>query len=75
MADEFDRAAELEQLQRDTALANAKAASRAHLPSLTSCKDCDADIKPQRQALGGVDRCAECEGYHQQELRQRGFAA
>ena len=61
MVDWFDRAQELEQRQRDHAI-------KAHLlkplpvgPSLTHCLDCDKEIPPARQALGGKTRCVPCQ--------------
>ena len=74
MADEFDRAAELEQLQRDQALKNLASKSRQHLPSLKDCKDCGIEIEPERQRLGGVERCAECQGYFVKEQHLKGFS-
>ena len=72
--DALDRAADYERVQHSTALKHHAASSRLHLPSRQDCADCDIAIPAQRQALGGVERCIECEGYHQQEKRQRGFA-
>lgn len=71
--DEFERAAELEQWQRDIALANVRAANRSHLPSRADCKDCGYPVEPERQAMGGAERCSECQGYYLQEQRQKGL--
>jgi len=73
MVDEFDRAAELEQMQRDIALHNQAQKNRKKPASLTTCMDCWYDIEPERQALGGALRCAECQGYHLQEQHLKGF--
>ena len=59
----FDRAQALEQRQRDQAinahLAQARRESAG--PSLTHCQDCDNEIPPARQALGGKTRCVPCQ--------------
>lgn len=71
--DPLDHAAELENMHRQLALKKQAASSRLHLPSRDTCIDCDIDIPEERKALGGVERCIECEGYRLQEKRQRGF--
>lgn len=61
MVDWFDRAQELEQRQRDQAI---KAQLLTPVPvgrSLTHCQDCDNEIPPARQALGGKTRCVPCQ--------------
>lgn len=72
-ADDLDNAADLQATLNESALANQLRNNRYHLKSLTHCKDCGFDIEQERQALGGVERCAECAGYHEQEQRQKGF--
>ncbi|MGH1374402.1 MAG: hypothetical protein ACRBBW_20360 [Cellvibrionaceae bacterium] len=73
MVDEFDRAAELEQLQRDIALRNQARKSANKPASLKHCVDCWYEIETERQALGGAVRCAECQGYYLQEQHLKGF--
>lgn len=70
--DELDIAGELEQRERDASIARQLQKSRQ--PSRSDCLDCGDAIEANRKVLGGVLRCLECEGYHQQEQRQRGFA-
>lgn len=61
MVDWFDRAQELEQRQRDQAI-------KAQL--LSHCQDCDKEIPPARQALGGKTRCVPCQmGFEQSNRR------
>jgi len=70
VADEADKAGELEQLSNAMALGAQKSRHDFTAPSLTCCKDCDVRIPPLRQALGGVTRCTECQGYAEQEGKQ-----
>ena len=72
-ADILDESVELQALLNHSALRDTLSKQRFHLPSRTICKDCDGEIPPARQALGGVERCTECEGFYQQEQRQKGF--
>ena len=65
----FDRAQVLEQRQRDQAIAAQLANSRASGPSLTHCQDCDQEIPPARQALGGMNRCVPCQTLTEKGLR------
>lgn len=67
-ADFLDNAAELQATLNNTALQHQLSKNRFHLKSLTHCTDCDVEIEQERQALGGVERCTECEGFHQREL-------
>lgn len=59
----FDRAQALEQRQRDQAINAQLALARAQStgPSFTHCEDCDREIPPARQALGGKTRCVPCQ--------------
>ncbi|GFM72990.1 hypothetical protein PSCICL_39820 [Pseudomonas cichorii] len=66
----FDRAQALEQRQRDQAIAAALAAPRPTGPSLTHCEDCDKEIPPARQALGGITRCVPCQTVIEQGNRR-----
>ncbi|WP_337881771.1 TraR/DksA C4-type zinc finger protein [Chromobacterium haemolyticum] len=62
MTDLYDRAQELEQRQREQALARQAAASRAFGASLTHCDDCGDDIPPlRREKVPGCTRCVECQ--------------
>lgn len=71
MADFMDEAAALQETLNATALAYQLANTRAHKPSRETCKDCGFPIAPQRRALGGVERCTECEGFYQREQFQK----
>jgi phage/conjugal plasmid C-4 type zinc finger TraR family protein len=70
-ADVLDQATELQAALNDAALQRQLSKNRFHLTSLTHCMDCDVEIEQARQALGGVERCTECEGFHQRELFQQ----
>ena len=65
----FDRAQVLEQRQRDQAIAAQLAKSPATGPSLTDCEDCEKEIPPARQALGGMTRCVPCQTLAEKGLR------
>lgn len=66
----FDRAQALEQRQRDQAIAAQLAKPRATGPSLTHCQDCDREIPPARQALGGMTRCVPCQTTFEKEAHR-----
>jgi len=59
MADQFDRASQLEQLHRERAIE--AVTKEARKPSRETCIDCDADIPEARQAIGGIQRCIKCQ--------------
>lgn len=62
MTDIYDRAQELEQRQREAALARQAAAGRALGPSLEQCDDCGDDIpQRRREAMPGCTRCICCQ--------------
>ena len=63
MTDIFDRAQELEQRQRDAALANFAAANPlTGYASETHCIDCDEPIPDARRlAAAGCLRCIDCQ--------------
>lgn len=61
MADWVDRAQKLEQRQRDHAIKAQLLNPLPVGPSLTHCLDCDKEIPPARQALGGKTRCVPCQ--------------
>lgn len=63
MADDLDRASELEQLQRDHALQLHRSMFDSNKPSRTHCMDCGGEIPEKRRALGGVKRCVCCARY------------
>ncbi|WP_105882173.1 TraR/DksA C4-type zinc finger protein [Haemophilus influenzae] len=69
MTDQFERAQQLEEMQREIALKKHrtfKAVSRLY------CEDCDAPIpEKRRQMIQGVTRCVTCQ--EQEEKRQRQF--
>ena len=69
MTDQFDRAQQLEEMQREIALKKHrtfKAVSRLY------CEDCDAPIQEKRrQMIQGVTRCVTCQEL--EEKRQRQF--
>lgn len=60
MADDLDRASDLEQLQRDLALQRHATQSGAGQPSRDCCIDCGEPIPERRRALGGMNRCFDC---------------
>lgn len=70
-ADILDSAVDLQATLNATALQHQLSKNRFHIKSLTHCMDCDFEIEQERQALGGVERCIECEGFHQRELFQQ----
>ena len=69
MTDQFDRAQQLEEMQREIALKKHrtfKAVSRLY------CEDCDAPIPEKRkQMIQGVTRCVTCQEL--EEKRQQQF--
>lgn len=58
MSDIIDRANDQAQEELDRNLAKAK---RFDTPSLTECIECDEDIPEQRQRLGSVTHCIDCQ--------------
>ncbi len=70
-ADIIDRASELEERQREEAIARARARMPADRPSRTTCVQCDKPIpEGRRLAVRGCTHCIECA--HQREKRQHG---
>lgn len=57
----FDRAQELEQWQRDQAIAAARARLRSTGSSQEECQGCGDEIPEARRALGGMTRCVPCQ--------------
>ena len=58
MADDIDRTQERQELEMAARL---QVVQRFNLPSLAECADCGEDIPSQRQAIGGVKRCVDCQ--------------
>lgn len=58
MSDIIDRANDQAQEELERNLAKAQ---RFDAPSLAECLDCGEDIPKQRQRLGGVTRCIDCQ--------------
>ena len=74
MADIIDTAAEIEELQRNTALSahrlNRSAVSAEH------CAECGEDIPaPRRAAVPGCQTCAECQGVLELKISRGGCDA
>lgn len=67
-ADPLDTATEVQAANNAASLSQQLSTHKFHIKSLTHCTDCDVEIDQKRQALGGVERCTECEGFHQREL-------
>lgn len=66
MTDMFDRAQELEQRQRDEALARQAAKQNAGT-SLSHCEDCGEPIPEKRRlAVPGCHRCIHCQNEHEE---------
>ncbi|QOK91561.1 TraR/DksA family transcriptional regulator [Ralstonia pseudosolanacearum] len=60
-ADIIDRASELEERQREEAIARVRAVRRTEQPSRKACIDCDAPIpEGRRQAVPGCTLCIDC---------------
>lgn len=62
MADDIDRAGERQELEM---VARLQVVARFDVPSLTECDDCGEDIPSQRQAIGGVKHCIDCQNYRE----------
>lgn len=58
MADDIDRANDVAQEAMDRIIANAPKFSE---PSYPECLDCGEDIPYQRQQIGGIKRCIDCQ--------------
>ncbi|MXR38020.1 TraR/DksA family transcriptional regulator [Craterilacuibacter sinensis] len=70
MTDIFDRAQELEQRQRETALARQAEAARRRGGSLSHCYDCGYEIPPlRREKVPGCTRCVECQAAAEKAMR------
>ena len=68
MTDIIDQANDVAQQSIDRAIANTP---KFNGPSLAECQDCGDHIPLQRQQLGSVTRCIECQQYF--DKKQRGY--
>lgn len=69
MSDWVDEANDLVELRMQNQLAIIRATQRA--VSEQYCEDCDSDIPAERQAIGGMTRCIDCQEVH--EKKQKHF--
>ena len=58
MADIADMAQERIDAENNARMANI---NRFNTPSRSACIECDEPIPPQRQAVGGVTHCIDCQ--------------
>jgi len=68
VADEIDRAQELEQQERDEAIRRARIAAsfEPRDPAVENeCIDCEGPIEPERRRLLNTSRCANCAHVHE----------
>ena len=77
MTDMYDRASDIEQLERDRVVQRCRAAGRAQATlaavrgTAQDCHDCGEPISALRQAaVPGCSRCLDCEARHER-LRKR----
>ena len=68
MTDIIDTANDVAQQVVERAIANAP---KFNGPSLAECQDCGYHIPLQRQQLGSVTRCIDCQQYF--DKKQRGY--
>lgn len=71
MPDDFDRAAALEQQQRQRALEAQRGRGYVDRPSLAECEACGEDIPEARQAFGGITLCIDCQTEREERERKR----
>lgn len=70
MTDIFDRASDLEQWQRDQAIAMATQHDESHITSL-GCHDCGEEIPAaRRQAAPHCTRCIDCQAAFEKKGRR-----
>lgn len=67
MTDIIDTANDVAQQVVERAIANAQKFDR---PSLTECRDCGESIPVERQKLGGVTLCIDCQKYFDKKQRE-----
>ena len=73
MTDEFDRASEREQCDRDLAIEHERGhyARNWEVDSATECAGCGAQIpEARREAIPGVQLCVECQAEAERAARQ-----
>lgn len=69
MTDEFDRASELEEKERESAIARQRKKTRKG-PALSHCEDCGDEIPKERLAAApGCRRCIECQTLSERQER------
>ena len=66
MTDIIDQANDVAQQSIERALLNAPKFDR---PSRTECEECGEPIPLERQQLGGVTRCIDCQEYNDKKHR------
>ena len=66
MTDIIDQANDVAQQTIERALLNAPKFDR---PSLTECEECGEPIPPERQKMGGVIYCIDCQTYMDRQKR------
>lgn len=76
MTDIFDRATELEELERRVALQaqtnRAGLVGKTAADSATECADCEEPIPEQRRvAIPGCQRCVECQAQREKAFYER----
>ncbi|WP_148715019.1 TraR/DksA family transcriptional regulator [Chitinolyticbacter meiyuanensis] len=64
--DQYDRASELEQAEREAAIANARNATKLYR---SDCIDCGDDLEPHRLEYG---ICVPCKATREHQDKQRG---
>lgn len=70
MADITDRASQLEEQQRNRALAQQQARGHTNVPGALYCRECAVRIPPARRAFGGITRCIDCQAWSEQRARR-----
>ena len=74
--DPFDRAQELEMIQREEAIAKQRMrftalAAAPEVEVALDCVECGVEIPAQwREALPGVFRCVDCQQIHEQQQKR-----
>lgn len=58
MADDIDRANDIAQQSIERIISNAP---KFNEPSYSECVDCGEDIPYERQQIGGIKRCIDCQ--------------
>jgi phage/conjugal plasmid C-4 type zinc finger TraR family protein len=66
-ADPLDTAVELQAALNDSAVRQATAQCRFDQPSRSDCIDCGNDIPEERQLIGGITRCTDCQTWFERE--------